>query len=126
VVEIQSAVNVDDTAVQQMVDESVEHAFEDLAARRWVEAKLKATELLKAARKGLGDCGEELDPAQRQEIQTSLTELEQAMSEDAQTQTGDLARLKAANAKVDEVTRPLAELMMDRAVAEMLRQQGVI
>jgi molecular chaperone DnaK (HSP70) len=91
-----------------------------------VEAKLKATELLKAARKGLGDCGEELDPAQRQEIQTSLTELEQAMSEDAQTQTGDLARLKAANAKVDEVTRPLAELMMDRAVAEMLRQQGVI
>src|SRR6266436_2620079 len=45
VVEMKSAVDVDDAAVQQMVEESVEHAFEDLAARRWVEAKLKANQL---------------------------------------------------------------------------------
>src|SRR5207249_231968 len=48
VVEIESAVDVDDAAVQQMVEESVEHAFEDMAARRWVEAKLKANELISA------------------------------------------------------------------------------
>ena len=42
VVEMKSAVDVDDTAVTKMVEESVEHAFEDLATRRWVEAKLKA------------------------------------------------------------------------------------
>ncbi len=41
VVEIKSAVDVDDAAVQQMVEESVEHAFEDLAARRWIEGRLK-------------------------------------------------------------------------------------
>ena len=39
---MKSAVDVDDAAVQQMVEESVEHAFDDLAVRRWVEAKLKA------------------------------------------------------------------------------------
>src|SRR5262249_50458937 len=47
VVEMKSAVDVDDAAVQQMVEQSVEHAFEDMAARRWVEARLKADELLK-------------------------------------------------------------------------------
>ncbi len=47
---MKSAVDVDDTAVQQMVEESVEHAFEDLAARRWIEARLKANELIAATR----------------------------------------------------------------------------
>ena len=42
IVEMKSAVDVDDAAVQKMVEESVEHAFEDLAARRWIEARLKA------------------------------------------------------------------------------------
>src|SRR5438132_3322595 len=53
IVEMKSAVDVDDAAVQQMVGESVEHAFEDLAARRWVESKLKANELITATRKAL-------------------------------------------------------------------------
>src|SRR5258706_6043264 len=44
VVEMKSAVDVDDAEVQRMVEESVEHAFEDLAARRWIEAKLRAHE----------------------------------------------------------------------------------
>src|SRR5207237_4273097 len=53
IVEMKSAVDVDDAAVEQMVEESVEHAFEDLAARRWIEAKLKAGQLLEATRTGL-------------------------------------------------------------------------
>src|SRR6185312_5582430 len=61
VVEMKSAVDVDDADVQRMVEESVEHAFEDLAARRWVEAALRAKETLGATRKGLADCGGELD-----------------------------------------------------------------
>ncbi|HTG44765.1 MAG TPA: molecular chaperone DnaK, partial [Verrucomicrobiae bacterium] len=44
VVEMKSAVDVNDADVQRMVEESVEHAFADLSARRWVEAKLKAEE----------------------------------------------------------------------------------
>src|SRR5204863_10135181 len=36
IVEMKSAVDVDDAAVQRMVEESVEHALEDLAAGRWV------------------------------------------------------------------------------------------
>src|SRR5690349_21327744 len=53
VVEMKSAVDVDDSAVQKMVEESVEHAWDDLKARQWVEAKLKADETLSATKKGL-------------------------------------------------------------------------
>ena len=35
IVPIQSAVDVSDDRVQEMVEESVEHAFEDMDARRW-------------------------------------------------------------------------------------------
>ena len=63
VVEMKSAVDVDDAEVQRMVEESVEHAFEDLAARRWVEAALRARETLAATRKGLADFAGELDDA---------------------------------------------------------------
>ncbi len=38
IVEMKSAVDVADAEVEKMVEESVQHAFEDLAARRWIEA----------------------------------------------------------------------------------------
>src|SRR5208282_4144947 len=65
IVEMKSAVDVDDTAVQQMVDESVAHAFEDLAARRWIEAKLRAQATLAATRKALTDSADDIEPDYR-------------------------------------------------------------
>ena len=127
VVQMKSAVDVDDAAVQRMVEESVEHAFEDLAARRWVEAALRARESLAATRKGLADFVEELDDAARRDIETAAAEIEAVLvAENAETQTGDTQRLQKANAALDEATRPLAELMMDNAMAAMLRKRGLI
>jgi molecular chaperone DnaK len=127
VVEMKSAVNVDDVAVQQMVEESVEHAFEDLAARRWVEAKLKAKELVGATRKGMEDVAAELEPAYREQLDAALTEVERSLaSENAATETGDLKGLQAACAGLDEVTKPLAEHLMDKAMEAMLKRRGVL
>jgi molecular chaperone DnaK len=127
VVQMKSAVDVDDAAVQRMVEESVEHAFEDLAARRWVGAALRARESLAATRKGLVDFAEELDAAARGNIETAAAEVEATLgAENAKTQIGDTQRLQKANAALDEATRPLAELMMDNAMAAMLRKRGLI
>jgi len=110
-----------------MVEESVEHAFEDLAARRWSEARLKARELSSATRKGLNDCEGELDENVRAGIQAALQRVEQALlDENPITQTGDLKELQAANANLDELTKPLAELLMDKAMEAMLRKRGVL
>ncbi len=127
IVEMKSAVDVDDTAVQQMVEESVEHAFEDLAARRWIEAKLKAAELITATRKGLVEAGDEIGAAQRAKIEAALGEMEQALAgENPETKTGDPKALQAASATLDEMTRPLADLLMDRAMEALLRKRGLI
>ncbi|HYG35631.1 MAG TPA: Hsp70 family protein [Clostridia bacterium] len=127
VVEMKSAVDVDDTAVQQMVEESVEHAFEDMAARRWVEAKLKAQELIPATRKALADCAGELEPDYQSQVESALRRVEAAVAkEDPDTKMGDATELKAACAALDEVTKLLAEILMDRAMEALLRKRGVI
>jgi molecular chaperone DnaK len=127
VVEMKSAVDVDDASVQKMVEESVEHAFADLAARRWVEAKLKAGELITATRKALGDAATDLEPGNRAEVETALRAVEAAVgSENPGTKTGDTQQLQTACAALDEATRPLAEMLMDRAMEAMLRKRGVI
>jgi molecular chaperone DnaK len=127
IVEMKSAVDVDDTAVQAMVEESVEHAFEDLAARRWVEASLRARETLAATRKGLADFAGEFDDASRRNIEAAAGEVDAALAtENPESQVGDTQRLKTAGDALDQATRPLAGLMMDHAMAAMLRKRGLI
>src|SRR6185295_15980404 len=94
IVEMKSAVDVNDADVQRMVEESVEHAFEDLEARRWIEAKLRANETIAATRKGLIDFGAELAEPERLSIEQALQALEKMTSSD----TGNSQTLKAAHA----------------------------
>ena len=46
IVDINSAVDVSDEAVEAMIADSLDHAFEDMNERVWTEAKLKAEEML--------------------------------------------------------------------------------
>jgi molecular chaperone DnaK len=127
IVEMKSAVDVDDAAVQQMVEESVEHAFEDLSARRWIEAKLKATELVSATKKGLADCAGEISEDGRARIEQTLAEAEKVLAAaGTDSATGDVKALSAACAALDEATRPMADLLMDRAMTAVLRKRGLI
>ena len=68
VVEIASAVDVSDEAVERMLEESVEHAFEDVNERVFTEAKLKAEELLPAVRRALAQVGDALRETDRANI----------------------------------------------------------
>jgi molecular chaperone DnaK len=126
-VEMKSAVDVSDAAVEQMVEESVQHAFEDLRARQWIEAKLRAIETLAAARKGLADCAVEIDPGCQEQVQSSMRVVEEILAgEDPATQIGDVNRLKTALIVLDEASKPLAEVLMDKAMDAMLRKRGII
>ena len=126
IVEMKSAVDVADAAVQQMVEESVEHAFEDLAARRWIEAKLKAREVLAATRAALTACAGEVEVEYAEKITAAAAEVEAALATENDREAGELKRLQTAIATLDEITKPLAELLMDRAMEAMLRKRGLI
>src|SRR5205814_2133807 len=82
VVEMKSAVDVDDSAVQKMVEESVEHAFEDLAARRWIEAKLKANETLAATKNALASCEDEIEKDYREKVEIAACEVGKVLTEE--------------------------------------------
>ncbi|MFO1460590.1 MAG: Hsp70 family protein [Verrucomicrobiota bacterium] len=126
IVELKSAVDVADEDVQRMVEESVENAFDDLRARQWIEAKLRAGETLVATRKTMATYDQDLDPEYRQQLLDALQGVEDVLEqENPKTKTGDPARLKSATAHLDEVSRPLAEHAMDQAMQEMLRRRGL-
>ncbi len=125
-VEMTSAVEVDDAEVQQMIEESVEHAFDDIEERRWIEAKLRAEQTAAATRKGLESLGGELADDQRGEIESALAAVESLLAKRGRDEAVTAAELKEANGNLDDATQPLAELMMDRVMAEMLEKRGVL
>jgi molecular chaperone DnaK len=126
VVEMASAVEVDDAEVQQMIEESVEHAFDDIEERRWIEAKLRAEQTKAATRKGLESFGGELADDQRGAIESALAAVESLLAKWGRDEAVAAAELKEANGTLDDATQPLAELMMDRVMAEMLEKRGVL
>ena len=125
-VEMASAVEVDDAEVQQMIEESVEHAFDDIEERRWIEAKLRAEQTAAATRKGLESLGGELADDQRGAIESALAAVELLLAKRGRDEAVTTTELKEANGNLDDATQPLAELMMDRVMAEMLEKRGVL
>ena len=110
VVEMTSAVDVSDEAVEKMLEESLEHAFEDMSDRVFVEAKLKSDELLPAVRQALAQAGPELDTDELALIAQRVAEVEAALA------AGAGQPLKRANTALDEATQRLATLLIERAL----------
>ena len=127
VVEMKSAVDVDDADVQKMVEESVAHAFDDLAARRWIETKLKADDTVAATKRALADCANEIDADYRAKVEAAAGDVERALAvEDSRAGAGELKQLQSAVTVLDEVTKPLADFLMDKAMEAMLKKRGLI
>jgi len=51
---------------------------------------------------------------------------ESLATENSETKIGDTKQLQAVCAALDEVTKPLADVLMDKAMEAMLRKRGVI
>jgi molecular chaperone DnaK len=117
VIELSSAVDVSDEAVEKMIAESLDHAFEDMAERLWTEAVLKSNELLPAVRSALTLVGDQIAADDRLKIDALVHEVEASM------QSHDPNRLKKANAGLDEGTQHLATLLIDRAMAEAAKRK---
>lgn len=127
IVPIKSTIDVKDEDVQKMVQESLDHARDDIKARQWIEAKLRARDTILATRSGLSDCGKELSADQLAKINDALQRVEDVLAgEDSVSKTGDVLKLKAANTALDHCTRPLADIVMDKAMEALLKKRGLI
>lgn len=109
-----AAVDVSDEQVEQMVSESVEHAFEDMAERIFTEAKLKAQELLPAVESALKQMGSTLDDADKKKIEQSKQAVKKAL------QDKEANALKSAVQELDHATEYLATLLIEQAMEQAL------
>ena len=111
IVDLTSAVDVSDEAVEAMIGDSLEHAFEDMSERIWTETRLKAEEMLAAVEKALPLAGNRLSRQAREHIEQMAQSVREAMP------AHETPRLQAANAALDEATQELAALIVEQAIA---------
>jgi len=104
-----AAVDVAEARVEKMVSESVEFAFEDMGARVFEEARLKAEELLPAVELALSQLSEQLDPEENRAIKQAREDVVSAIA------SGSGPQLKAAVEKLDRETESLAAMLVELA-----------
>jgi len=110
IVEIKSAVDVSDEAVETMISESLEHAFDDMGERVWTETQLKSEEMLRAVDAAFAQVGDAIDPAEKEKIEAAAREVRAALA------TRDPRKLKSANDALDEATQRLAAAIVESAM----------
>jgi Fe-S protein assembly chaperone HscA len=113
-VTVQPAHGLTQSEVEQLVNESIEHAQEDFTARRLIELRNKAEGDLRATEKGLAEAGGQLTSEQRDAISTSTAALRTAMA------GNDLAALQSAITTHAGATNPLATIIMNEVVRKRL------
>ena len=109
-VEINSAVDVSDEAVETMISESLDHAFDDMNERVWTEAKLKAEEMLGAVEAAFAQMGDEIDPGEKEAILRAVAKVREVLP------THETRKLQAANAVLDDATQGLAAAIVEKAM----------
>jgi molecular chaperone DnaK len=111
IVEMKSAVDVSDEAVEAMLADSLDHAFEDVNERVWTETKLKADEMLRAVDSALQLVADKIDMSAKNKILQLADEL-RTVIESRQT-----PQLKRATEALDSATQDLAALVVECAIA---------
>ena len=96
-----------------MVSESVEFAFEDMNARVFEEARMKAEELLPAVETALAGAAAFLDQAEIAKIEECRDRVTRAIED------RDAAPLKAAVEELDRATEGLAAILVEQATAAL-------
>jgi molecular chaperone DnaK len=109
-VEIRSVVDVNSQSVEHMIEASVEHAFDDMSARQFAEARIKAEDLLAAVDSALAKLGGSLTEEDRAEVDALTGAVRAAIQQQSAT------ALRKANEALDLGTEHLAALLIEQAM----------
>jgi molecular chaperone DnaK len=124
-IEVKPSYGLSDEEVERMLLESFEHAEEDVEARMLIEARNEAETVIHATEKSLRNpsfpaiAASDLQPPEVPRIAAALAALKARMAGD------DRAALEAATQELNEATRHLAEVMMNRSVQAALGGRSV-
>jgi molecular chaperone HscA len=108
-----------DEEVEQMLLDSIEHAEEDIRTRQLREQRVEAQRILADARKQLLTHAELLQAPEREALEQALARLEES------ARGTDEDSIRAAIQTLDEMSRPFAERVMNKAVEKVLTGRSV-
>jgi Fe-S protein assembly chaperone HscA len=124
-IEVKPSYGLTDQEVERMLIESFEHAQADIDARLLIEARNEAETVINATEKTLRrpDFSEiatvDLQPGEREKIESALEALKQVMGGTDRDAVRDLTHT------LNHATQHLAEVMMNRGVREALAGKNV-
>jgi len=123
-IEVKPSYGLTDEEVERMLLESFEHAEADVEARVLIEARNEAGTVIRATEKSLRNpdleaAKTDLAPGELAAIESALADLRAVMA------SADRAVLEAKTKVLNDVTRHLAEVMMNRGVRAALAGKSV-
>jgi len=116
---VKPSYGLSDAEITRMLQDSVQHAQDDMQARARQEQQTEANQLLEAVQHALVQDGELLDHQQRSRIEAQMTVLQSSLK------TDDTLALKRAVNALNEATVSFAQARMDKSVAGALTGKNI-
>ena len=114
-IDVQPSYGLDDAEVERILEESIEYAEQDFSERQLIEARNEAEIVLSATEKALrreqAEAPGELPAEERRAIDGAIAALREALA------GSDYKQVRAFVDVLNQATTPLAERMMNRALA---------
>jgi molecular chaperone DnaK len=114
-IDVKPSYGLTDEMVERMLEDSIDHAEEDVTARLLIEARNDGDALLRATRKQL----DHALPGERPAIEAAMARLESAMRET------DYNRIRELSDELNRLTTPMAQRLMDASIREALDHRRV-
>jgi molecular chaperone HscA len=118
-VEVTPQYGLTDAEVEKMLMDSITHAQDDIKARALAEARAEGTILLETTEKFLEKNKSEITPQEEADTLSAMQSLRLALEEN------DKDKIQALHEKLNEVSRPYAERIMDKAVGMAMKGRQV-
>jgi molecular chaperone DnaK len=113
-VEVKPSYGLTDEEIERMLEESFDHAEDDIAQRQLREARVDADSILHATRTSLTQHAARLEPGEAERIEAAVAAL--AAARDA----ADHLRIRELYDELSRVTEPFAQRIMDGALREAM------
>ena len=118
-IEVKPQYGLTDDEVEKMLMDSITYAKEDMQTRAIVEARTEARQLLDTTRQFIQKNSGFLTETEMKETTSAITDLESLIEKDSKDE------IHAGIEKLNEISRPYAERLMDVAVKQALKDKKI-
>ena len=119
-IDVKPQYGLTDEEVEKMLMDSIKHAKEDMQTRALVEAKTEAGQLLDTTAQFISKNKSYLTQSELDETESAIQNLSKMLERDNKDE------IHAGIEKLNEISRPYAERLMDEAISKAIRGKNIM